>query len=508
MVAAPKILIVGAGLAGLVVAYRLQQAGLACDVVESCDRIGGRIHSLPNTFGTGLTAELGGEVFDSHHLACIRLAQSLGLTLVDLWAPNNPEPSQICPPQTELYYFGGQRISRAEIWADAAPIAASIATDRTKFQTFLKTGEITPELVALDHLSIVEYLAHKQASPRLQSILSLAYTIKYGLDAEQQSCLNFLLYWQTDTFNLYGHSDERFCIAGGNQQIPERLAALLSDRATLPLGQQTIQTQTALEAIKQLTDGRYQCSFKQHQATYDKTYDLVVLTLPFSVLRHLSMHVELPPVQRLAIDTLSYSSATKLITGYHHKHWERIDNNNGIAFTDLPIQHLWETCGSVGHGAGAGLLTNYRGGQAGLTCEAATDTTILLQDFLTQLDILYPGIQSAHMPQSLIRTSWNQNPHSRGTYAVYSPGQWTRFYGQEGKPCGNLLFAGEHCSQGFQGYMEGACDTAEWAASQVLYRVGLQAQAQQQYDYWHSLAIDRSSLGRLDLDIDSDIHFR
>jgi monoamine oxidase len=500
MLADPKILIVGAGLAGLVVAYRLQRSGVACDLVESCDRIGGRIQSVPNTFQTGLTSELGGEVFDSHHLACMRLAQSLGLTLVDLWAPHGLETDPIAPEPTEIYYFGGQRISRSEIWADVEPVAASIATDRAKFKTFLKTGQITPELVALDRLSIEAYLALKQVSPRLQKILSLAYTIKYGSEAKQQSCLNFLLYWQyeSESANLFGYSDERFCIAGGNQQLPERLIAQLTGQSAHATPKTIqIQTETELEAIQQLADGRYQCSFRQQQTSFETIYDLVVLTLPFSVLRHIRLLVELPPAQRLGINTLNYSSATKLITGYHYKHWEKIEHNNvinnGMAYTDLPLQHLWETCGSVGH-SGMGLLTNYRGGEAGLACEVAPDADLLLQDFLTQLEILYPGMTAAHLPRAMLRTGWNQNPYSRGTYAVYSPGQWTSFYGWEGRPCGNLFFAGEHCSQGFQGYMEGACDTAEWVAAQLLARLGRQILAQKQYDYWQRLASDRRSL--------------
>src|SRR5205809_6558085 len=80
----PRVVIVGAGVAGLVCAYRLQQSGVPSRVIEASTRVGGRMFSLRNSFPDNQVAELGGELIDSEHKSLRNLAKELGLTLTDL----------------------------------------------------------------------------------------------------------------------------------------------------------------------------------------------------------------------------------------------------------------------------------------------------------------------------------------------------------------------------------------------------------------------------------------
>jgi monoamine oxidase len=78
---APRIVIVGAGLAGLSCAYRLRQAGHVAQVYEASDRVGGRCWTGRGTFADGQLYEHGGELIDQGHNQIRNLAQELGLKL-------------------------------------------------------------------------------------------------------------------------------------------------------------------------------------------------------------------------------------------------------------------------------------------------------------------------------------------------------------------------------------------------------------------------------------------
>ncbi|HEY9889323.1 MAG TPA: FAD-dependent oxidoreductase, partial [Candidatus Obscuribacterales bacterium] len=252
-------LVVGAGLAGLTVAYRLQQYGLPVDVVEARDRPGGRIHSQPQALGTQLTAELGGEAFDSDHAACLTLAQALGLPVVDLW-------SQVPADLEDTLWFGGQRLSARQVQTEWAALLQERAADWQAVQQFLGDGKRTDRIAALDALSIPDYLDQCGAGATLRQVVTTAYTIKYGIEAEVQSSLNVLGYFQKlgDCEWLFGTSDERFYLQGGNSQLPAALYGAVGDRVHLG---------TALEALTATADGRYQATLRPGQTVGDRRYE-------------------------------------------------------------------------------------------------------------------------------------------------------------------------------------------------------------------------------------------
>jgi monoamine oxidase len=450
-----KILVVGAGLAGLVVAYRLRQAGLWTDVIEARDRIGGRVHTLRDACGTKIPAELGGEAIDSDHQHLLGLARELGLLILDVQAA-------VPPGFQDSYWFNGQPVDRASLVAEFDQIAPRLAADIAKLQGFLRSHPPNPDPAtqALDQLSIPAYLTHINAPPLIQQVITAAYTTKYACDAVTQSCLNFLSV--TDPalgqFRLFGLSDERFYIQGGNDQIPTQLAAAVADQIALS---------TQLEALTQLDDGRYRVSLRQGQTSCDRSYDQVVITIPFNLLRHIPLNVELPPKQRAAIDHLGYGRPTKVITAYRSKPWHR-QGSTGQLFTDLSLEHLWETSQSV-CSTKTSLLTNYLSDQHS-SLPHPPDLARYGETLAQQLDPVYPGLAAAQITgeDAIARSTWLEDPYSQSGYSCYQIGQWTQFYGSEGQCTDTLFFAGEHCSRQHQGYMEGACETGARAAAAIL----------------------------------------
>lgn len=455
-----KVLVVGAGIAGLVAAYRLHQAGVPVDIIEARTRSGGRMRSLPNAAGTSTTVELGGEFIDSGHTALRSLVSELGLTTADLRAADGGLVK-------ETWYFQGTRYTLTDVANMFVPLAQKISQDLAAIGDGVTYNSYNQAGYKLDHTSIAQYLDRAPISPILRQMIRIAYTTEFGREPEEQSCLNLLAFFTDpppEEFSIYGSSDERYHIVGGNEQVPQQLAARLTP---------FIETGTALDAIRTLPDGRYRVSLRADSGTFERIYERVLLTLPFSVLRKIPLAVDLPPVKRLAINQLGYGTNAKLITAYRERIWRTRYGSTAAVFTDLGFQNTWE---ATRYASGtSGLVTDFTGGRHGIELGSGTPET-QAQILMPQLERIFPGISALRQGQA-IRAYWPGERYTRGSYSCWLVGQYTTIAGSEGERVGNLFFAGEHCSLAAQGYMEGGCETGEAAAMSIMEDLGLKASA-------------------------------
>ncbi|MFP4414666.1 flavin monoamine oxidase family protein, partial [Coleofasciculus sp.] len=396
---------------------------------------------------------LGGEFINTDHECMQTLAAELGLNLVDVVTAQEDLIQ-------DVFFFEGRRLSLEEIIQAFTPVAAQIDVDLESIDSFENYTTPIPAAQRLDNLSIPEYLESIPTDPTLQKLIEVAYTIEYGLDAKEQSCLNLLYYigTQLDEFKIFGESDERFYVEGGNDQIPRKLAQILAN---------SIQTGTILESIRNDRSGRYRVSLRSGGRSIERTYERIVLAVPFSVLRTIELDVELPPVKRQAINLIGYGTNSKIITSYNEKVWKTRYNSRANVFTDLGFQTSWESSQSRFSPNTDGLVTNYTGGRQGLVIGTATPE-VHARRFIAQFERVFPGISATRIPGQAVRAYWAGEQYSRGSYVCYRVGQWTQFYGSEGERVGNLFFAGEHTSLEFQGFMEGACETGKRAAEEIL----------------------------------------
>src|ERR671932_928051 len=277
-----NIAIVGGGIAGLTAALTLQDKGIASTVYEAHPtRVGGRMHSdwteFPNYWANGQGAELCGELIDSGHKTILSLAQRFRLPTVNLTSAE-PKGSE------DTYYFFGSYYSKEQADKDFQPVHQALQTDVSKASYPTTYWIHTDYGIALDQMSVYDWIESRvpggHRSP-LGQVLDVAYNIEYGAETTDQSALNlvYLLGYKSvpGNYMVFGASNERYHIAGGNTLLPNAI------RDALAAG--TLKMAWRMTAIIRNRDGTSTIAFDTPAGSQSGTADHVVLPLPFAVLR-------------------------------------------------------------------------------------------------------------------------------------------------------------------------------------------------------------------------------
>lgn len=449
-----RVVVVGAGLAGLTCAYRLAQKGIHADIYDANPRLGGRCWSLTQGFDDAQIVERGGELIDQGHTAIRQLCQELRLPLDNLLAaePNGTEP---------FYYFHGGPYAYKDAVNDLKSIWKKLHSDLSAASYPTTYYQSTQRGRELDAMSVIDWLNESVpggASSRFGRLLDVAYNIEYGEECSQQCSLNLLYllgYAGPGRLRLFGPSNEKYHVRGGNDQIVAGLAQPLASR---------IRTGYALTAIRREPAGQYTLSFRNGKRREDVAADRVVLALPFSILRTLDYaNAGFTPRKLTAIREQGMGANAKLHLQFRTRHWNTL-GNNGDSYSDTGYQATWEV--TRAQPGTSGILVNYTGGDVARAAARTTPQTVL-----ARIEPVMPGL-SAQWNGKWQLEDWPSNPLTRGSYSFWKVGQYTRFAGVEGEIEGNCHFCGEHTSLDFQGYLNGAVETGERAAAEVIAAIG------------------------------------
>ena len=465
----PRIAVIGAGLAGLTCAYRLKQAGYNATVYEASDRAGGRCWTIREAFADGQIAEHGGELIDQNHTAIRQLAQELGFPLDNLLA------AQMTGTE-DFFFFDGAPYSFKDATSDLKDIWQQIHSDVSAASYPTLYNNFTTRGRELDYLSITDYInAYVPASARgydvgpgmqskLGQLLDIAYNIEYGGESSVQSSLNLLYllaYSGQGQLRIFGPSNEKYHVVGGNDQIPRALASLLGSQVAFGM---------ELTAVARNNDGSYNLSFRgQTKAT---VVDRVVLALPFSMLKSVNTaKANFSALKNTAIQNLPMGTNSKLHVQFKDRHWNLL-GNNGNSIADTGYQNTWEV--TRAQAGTSGILVNYTGGNIGASFGSGTPDA-RAKAFLAQIEPVLPGITKKYVPGRATIDFWAAYPWTKGSYSYWKVGQYTTFSGVEKERQGNVHFAGEHTSQDFQGYLNGAVETGARATAEILadYKAGI-----------------------------------
>ena len=431
-----SVIVAGAGLAGLTAAYELSRRGAQVTVVEARDRVGGRVWTMRDGFCNGQHAEAGADLIDPDQEAIRRLAKDVGVTLVPILRGGF------------AYVRRGTRAPVIESGSSGGGLWAALARAAEPWVRAYCVSEKRwdgPIARQLADCSVEEWLAEIRADRRTRARL----TGLRGFFLADPANLSLLAL--VDQLATESSAWDRFYrIRGGNDRFATALAGRLSEPVLL---------QTRLLAVAQRR-GKVRLTLRGQDGQGEMSADALVMALPATMVRRIAFTLSLPVLQRHAFRDLRYGPATKTLLQFDRRFWRR--PGRALAYgTELPIGAIWD--GNEEQRGGAGILTLLAGGSA------SRDTKQLIarggaEAVAAQLKWL--GSTKAVL-RAARHVSWEDDPFVRGGYAVFQPGYDPEQRAWLARPHGRILFAGEHTSLHWQGYMNGAVESGLRAAEEV-----------------------------------------
>ncbi|WP_405941437.1 flavin monoamine oxidase family protein [Streptomyces sp. NBC_00207] len=309
---------------------------------------------------------------------------------------------------------------------------------------------------------------------QLGRFIDVAYNVEYGADTNQQSALALVLLMgyqpNPGNFNVWGLSNERYHITGGNDRLPNAIAA------ALPAG--SIVMGRELVAVRANADGTQTLTFNDSGSVRTTVADHTVLCLPLPILQRIdTSQAGFDPLMRNLLRDARMGYCTKLNMQFTARPWRGTGPWPGVSagdcFTDSDVQQTWDTT-KVQPGTG-GILLQYGGGTLAGSLTPATPFATeadpyvrnLAGRMLTGIDAFYPGTKAVWTGKAQL-SAWHRNPYALGAYSYWPTGYLHRYAKYEGTAQGNIHIGGEHCSYDFQGFMEGGATEGERAAREVI----------------------------------------
>lgn len=479
-----RVVIVGAGIAGLVAARHLRDAGIAATIYESSARVGGRMHSERQYWEDAQHTEWCGAMVDSTHLNIQRLARRFSLGLLDTYAGRPPHARDTC-------YLDGRYYSMIDADRDFGEIYPVLQSQLAKMPSTITYATATPEARRLDAMSMRDWIERYVPGglrSQLGRLIKEAYRNEYGREIEELSAINLVVqlgsqrsYDKTREMNVLGYSDQRYILANGSQALPEALAASLPARS--------IRFERRLVEITRSSGGTYRLRFDQGGVNESVDADRIILAIPFIVLRAIDFSgANFDAAKIDAIQSLGYGYHTKLHLQFDRRAWMRVPHpwpepTTGQIWTTLRVQSALDY--SLGQRGGDGLIEVFTAaGPAMLDTPPMPYARVSDSDavtrhahsFFDELNRIWPGITSSWNGKATFGNA-QADPNIRASYSCWLVGQCTSIAGHEARAQGRVHFAGEHTSVEYQGFMEGGAESGFRAANEILadYRIHVAA---------------------------------
>lgn len=449
--AAKKVIVIGAGLAGMAAAYELMQTGHEVTVLEARTRSGGRVWTLRDAFPAGLYAEAGAtNVFDNHAWT-LKYAKLLGVALDPMESTTG----------AALYHLNGKRLVLKpgqpvewplELKPDEKGLSRGALWTKYVVPVLKELGDVEaagwPSLALkrFDRMTFAEFLRQQGASLGAQAILRLGLADQLGEGAAAVSALNLLC-----EAAPRAAMKQAFSIRGGSDTLPKAFAAKLGDR--IHYGLPVVKIDGLAQGVRVI------CS----QAGMPQTFvaDYLICALPFSVLRRVEVAPGFSPAKQQAIAQLGNTSVVRVFMQTRKRFW--LDEGlSGSATTDLPLMTTYDKAHYLP--GTRGMLEAYVAGEKARKL-AALPANDRLNFTVKQMEQVFPALREHYEGGASV--CWDNEEWTRGAYAWFKPGQMEAMLPHLANPEGRVHFAGDHTSP-WPGWMNGALQSGHRAAGEVI----------------------------------------
>ncbi len=448
------VVVVGAGISGLVAARQVARSGRSVLVVEARDRVGGRV--LNHQLRSGDTIESGGAFVGPTQDHIVALAKELKVPVFDEYVEGKSVYNSSGPLGRQTY--DGTVPPDPLILPDAAILQAQL--DQWASEIDVAEPWKHPRAKEWDAMTLGDYIRTHSVNPEGIGNLIKCWTQPgFGADPDQLSLLFVIHYvacsgnetnkgtFERNSDTAGGAQEKRFI--GGSQLVPLRLAGQLGSRVALNAAVTRID-QTSTRAVVQTARGSITCK-------------RVILALPPELSRAITFAPALPSRHRALLDRMNMGDLMKCDAVYSEPFWRK-DGLNGFGLGDHgAVRAAFDNSPADGS---PGVLLAFVGGstwkQYGLA-SLATRRQAVLEGFAEMF-----GEKALH-PIEYVEHDWTKERWTKGgPVAIMKPGTLTT-YGQElRKPHGRVHWAGTETATYWNGYMDGAVRAGERASAEVL----------------------------------------
>ncbi|HMZ07148.1 MAG TPA: flavin monoamine oxidase family protein [Anaerolineales bacterium] len=442
-----KVVIVGAGLAGLAAGYELHQAGHEVHILEAQHRVGGRIYTLREPFANGLYGEAG----------AMRIPRAHSLTMAYVNKFNLPTQDFMMDNPQAYVYMGGEKRRMADVFKDPDVLGfETSANEKGKLAGDLWMATIRPliekvekdgwdEIVAAyDQYSVREFL---EISGWSEGMIEM-----FGLLNNQEAMMNlsFLELFREDSGNYYTNMCE---IIGGMDNLPHAFLPLIGPRIHYG-ARMTAIDQTPEEAV---------IHYQTLAGRFELRADYAIITVPFPVLRHVEVLKPFSRAKQRAIRQLHYDASAKIFFQSRRRFWETEEGiYGGGTVTDLAIRNLYYT--NYGKETGRGILLASYTWSEDAQRWGSLPPHERIQQALENVAVIHPQIRAEF--EAGASHMWHDDPYAGGAFAYFDPGQQILLHDEIVKPEGRIHFAGEHASL-YHAWIQGAFESGLRAAIEI-----------------------------------------
>ena len=444
MAGSKKIVVVGAGLAGLACAYELKTAGYDVTVVESRDRIGGRVLTFRDIVHDR-TIEGGAELIGSNHPTWMAYSAKFGLELYDVSKDidlNSP------------IHLEGQLLSHKESESILDEMDRVLATlNKSAKEIDADKPWLSTNAGLLDLRTAENWLQELSIGDRLKKLIAIQLASDNGVPNENASYLAMLTEIKGGGCETYWDHTEDYRCVGGNDSLAKRLAQEIGfDRFRLTTAVEEIKFGNGIQLVRCSDGNSIKC-------------DDVVLAVPPSVWPAIAFDPVLPEV----LNRMQMGTVVKYLASVKSRFW-KLSNRSQYAMTDGLISQTWESTDAQDCDQSPVGITAFSGGpQANQCLEIRKERRDA--EYIPEFEKVYPGFADHFIKSRFM--DWTVDRWTKGGYSFPAPGQITSVGKLLHEGMAGLHFCGEHVCFKFVGYMEGALNSGVTLARQLAIRDGL-----------------------------------